>query len=586
MNPTPSRLARLLAGLVARLAPRRARRTAGVVASALAVVVGVSACGGIPVTGPIVAGPAVGSVTEPVFEFTPRGPVPGADPRQILSGYMQALRAPISDYRIARQFLSRGLAETWSPETGVVIRLGGAEIVDVPPTTGEVALSYTFTSRATVDGLGRYREDSEPTSRTLTFEFTQENGEWRISAAPDGIVLSTAAFLETFSEVPLYFFDPTGRYLVPDIRWLAKRNSTPNAELRALMAGPDEWLRQSVVSQFPAGLTLGPGGVVIEGSRATVDFGGDANLLTPQRLGLMQEQIIATLGVAEAQLTAEGLPLVVERPEVSALIDPQPDGAVLIGTADGFGFGTSSDIVTIPGISEVVVELGATAVTVARDRASAAFRGADGSVYHLFSGQEPALIDDRPSLVAPSLDQFGYTWSAAGEVGGAIEAFSSDGSPTGLVVDGLPSESEIVSIAVSRDSTRLAVAARTAVGSQLFVFGIVRSAGVPVKVGQPLELPSSPGDITGAQWVDARSIVVTHELVAGPDSATITTVHHLPIGAPSADLNPLPGAAVVVGGRAGVTGIRAIADGMVFQRGGGGGWAETGMLAEFLGVQQ
>lgn len=388
---------------------RLARRVTGALVTALAAIVGLTACGGIPVTGPVVAGPAIGNVSEPIFEFTPRGPVPGADPRLILSGYMQALRAPTADYRIARQFLSRELAETWTPDTGVVVRLGGAEIVDAPTPGAEAALTYTFTSRAAVDGMGRYREDSEASSRTLLFEFTLENGEWRISSAPDGIVLSTAAFRETFTEVPLYFFDPTGRYLVPDIRWVAKRTSAPNAELRALMGGPDEWLRQSVVTQFPAGLTLGPGGVIVEDGKATVDLSGDANLVTPERLGLMQEQIIATLGVADAQLTAQGIPLIVTRPTQPAMIDPQPDGAMLVGTGEEFGYGTSSDIVTIPGISDVVVEAGATAVTVARNRAGAAYLGADGAVYHVFPGDEPSLIDERPGLVAPSLDQFGYT---------------------------------------------------------------------------------------------------------------------------------------------------------------------------------
>ena len=61
----------------------------------------------------------------------------------------------------------------------------------------------------------------------LTYSFVQENGEWRISGGPDGIVLSQSSFSVVFTERALYFFDPTYTYLIPDVRWFASRATLP-----------------------------------------------------------------------------------------------------------------------------------------------------------------------------------------------------------------------------------------------------------------------------------------------------------------------------------------------------------------------
>ncbi|WP_042723748.1 hypothetical protein, partial [Curtobacterium sp. B18] len=46
---------------------------------------------------------------------------------------------------------------------------------------GERELTYTLTASATVDADGEYTQAVRPTSSTLTFQFTREDGEWRIA---------------------------------------------------------------------------------------------------------------------------------------------------------------------------------------------------------------------------------------------------------------------------------------------------------------------------------------------------------------------------------------------------------------------
>src|SRR5690606_19679425 len=146
------------------------------------------------------------------------GPTPDADPMGILTGFMLAVRAPQADYQVARQFLTPELAVSWDPGAGVLVRSGAATLMPEERGT-EPVVHYAFNTSASVDDAGRYRETATVGSRTLEFSFRQVEGQWRISGAPNGIVLADGSFERAFQSNALYFFDPSGRYLVPDVRW-------------------------------------------------------------------------------------------------------------------------------------------------------------------------------------------------------------------------------------------------------------------------------------------------------------------------------------------------------------------------------
>ncbi|HWL59940.1 MAG TPA: GerMN domain-containing protein [Microbacteriaceae bacterium] len=558
-----------------------ARRLAGGLVALLTAGLLLTGCGGLPSSGPVHAGPALGEV-DPDYVVSPSGPAEGASPQEILGGFMLAVRAPQADYQIARQFLTEEFASQWKPDAGVAIRTGLAETQESAASTAEEpVLHYEYLMAASVDAEGRYREQSPATERTAELRFVQEHGQWRIAAAPDGIILGTVAFTRAFTSVPLYFFDPTFRYLVPDVRWFASRASTPAIAVTALLAGPDAWLSRSLVSGFPAGTRVGPGGVVVSEGRAVVDLTSQASAADGQALDRIRQQLGATLGTAEVEIRAAGVPLVPVPSGAPATIDPQPSGAVLVGTGEDFGFGTASGIVQLNGLTQQIVEADAVAVTLARDGKSAAVLTLAGAVQYLAVGAAEATpIDARPGLIAPALDQFGFVWTSDAGPGSRIEAFDRLGQPVGVLVEGLPEDASIVSIAVSRDDTRLALATRSGLGSRVLVYGIERQEGVPVRLGPPVELPAPGGDLLGAAWVNDRSLVVSALGSAGEQ------VRVVPIGAPSSELGLLAGRAQVVGGRDGKAGIRALVDGAVMAAGADGSWNGTGLTAVFLGVQQ
>ena len=97
--------------------------------------------------------------------------------------------------------------------------------------------SYSLTSSAYVNARGQYVAESA--TQTLPFTFAQNaDGEWRISGAPNGIVLSQAAFGAIFDAHPLYFFDPTSTFLVPDLRWFPRTSKLANRVVSELLKGP------------------------------------------------------------------------------------------------------------------------------------------------------------------------------------------------------------------------------------------------------------------------------------------------------------------------------------------------------------
>ena len=96
-------------------------------------------------------------------------------------------------------------------------------------------------------------------SRRSTTRSRKVGGQWRISELPNGIVLSRDNFENSFSEYPLYFFDPDFRYLVPDVRWFPNCSGTvADRIVNALLAGPSNWLQGGVVTTaFPADVKVG-----------------------------------------------------------------------------------------------------------------------------------------------------------------------------------------------------------------------------------------------------------------------------------------------------------------------------------------
>lgn len=534
-------------------------------------------CVGIPTSGTVVAGPAITEQVDPDFIVLPSEPRPGSTQEDILIDFMLALRGPQSGWAIARQYLSGEFADAWNPDEGTLVRTGTYEI---DPGPAENTLQYTFTSSAEVSSDGRYRETA-PASQSLGFEFVQENGEWRISSAPNGIVLSQSSFDVVFTEQALYFFDPSYQYLVPDVRWFPSRATASKRTVTELLEGPAPWLQQGVLlSAFPIATTVVSADIV--SGTATVDLSAEALTASPVDRDRMRQQLAATLDVATVVMTVAGIELVTPSGLAAAIRNPEVESAVLLGTGEELGFASDEGLASIPGISDQAVAAGATAATLGSDKQTLAILS-DSGVSVIRSGQgQPTVVDERANLIAPALDPFRFVWSADRNSAGSIAVFEVDGTQLPLT-NSLPGDARISSIDVSRDGTRLLIGLSTNVGPRLVVAGIIRQQGsnTPTAIGELFDLPVPGGTIIDATWVSDRSVAA---VLKSGDAFPITVVE---IGGPSAQFGSAVDAIGIAGGNGGTSGIRVLqADGSVLSPRGSGGWVDTGLRALFLGTKQ
>jgi hypothetical protein len=123
----------------------------------LAVVLGLSGCGGLPSSSPVQQGSLVGQAAlQPVR--VPDGPVAGATPEQIVRGFLRAGAGAgfYDDHAVARSFFSRRVRDSWLPDSGVKVYGDESALKVKQLSPGIVRVSAAIV--AEVDSAGRYRE--------------------------------------------------------------------------------------------------------------------------------------------------------------------------------------------------------------------------------------------------------------------------------------------------------------------------------------------------------------------------------------------------------------------------------------------
>ncbi|HEY4268523.1 MAG TPA: LpqB family beta-propeller domain-containing protein [Galbitalea sp.] len=545
-------------------------------AAAALVAVALAGCVGIPSGGGVNVGPAVGSDGDVSGAQLPSKPPPGATKNEILTDFMQAVVSPESNYQIARAYLTAAAAQKWEPTKSVLVREGAPQTQD----DGSGGITYTVTTKANIDQSGVYSEQSSTSSQSLSFSFAKVRGQWRISTLADGIVISRGTFGNAFAEQPLYFFDPTFEFLVPDVRLFPTGSTMPTRVVDALLAGPAPSLQGGVViSAFPQGIKQ-QRAVEVRSSTATVDLSSEAASLKLTAQTQMLEQLqesLASSNISAVAVDVGGAPLSI--PHVSAMGPAESvNSNALILKGKKFGFWPK--LTDIGRISSQVVALSPSAVVLSRKQTAAAILAAGGVYMATATTPAARLVDPRKGLIAPSIDPFGYVWSVPSTDGTAIRVTSSTGLTRGLSAS-LGGHPRIVSLQVSHDGTRVLLYLKTSTGPQLVVLGVVRGDGnVPTGFGTPLLLPVSDANPIDATWVDAESVAALGD-IDGHDTVITYTV-----GGTGGDASIPVNARHIVGG-SGEAILRLITnDEQVFQLR-SSGWQElVGMSASLLATQQ
>lgn len=483
--------------------------------AALCALLLLAGCSAIPTSGPVQQGdePLSGDISNPVG-YNPDGPKPDDSPQQIVEGFINAGTGTENNYRTARKFLAPGLADSWRPDARTWVYQGFPNIVPGP---GENTFSVTFDLVRVIDGEGISRPASEIGEDTVEFTLTQlPEGHWRISEAPDGIMLSSDSFSRVFDSHKLYFYSPNYKYAVPDVRWFARGASVPASLVRAMLLGPAPYLKGAVVSAFNDGTTLASPSVAVDSGEALVDLAAGAvdgaSALQRQRMQTQLEMTLLQLNnVSAIDMTIEQreVPL----PEGGEPVSPIQDAdvpATQVALRNGELAIYENLNVSQPRNLAEISQYSPRDPAISYEQRWIGFL--NGKRSKLFVTARDQNVDNVLSgelLTEPTFDPYNWLWTAEATRSGEIFAVAAGTDPPAVsTVSADWIEGTVTDLKISRDGARALVITNSGDSSEAMIAGVLRDEdGVPTELTQPMYLdPSVPVD-RGA-WVDETSVAV------------------------------------------------------------------------------
>lgn len=555
------------------------KRMRGILIVVVAAALALTGCAGFPVTGQVQNGLEPGdSAGGPDFAVRPDSPQPGATPEQIVNGFLRAGSGPgtLQTWSVAREFLAPGTE--WDPRVSVTIDAAGERSAPIVAEDG-THVELTIAPVAVVDATGAYGPSDAGTSR-LPFELEQVEGEWRITQAPDGIVLDSNQFPTVFRPYSLQYFDPTFTYLVPDVRWFTRSNVRAQIAEALLDGEPSPWLAQSVASAFPEGASLAQRSVPLLDGVAQVELTPialEADSITRDRMQTQLTESLASAGVGAVQMSVDRTLL--EAQEVDTRTT-RVAALPLVLTDAGFGFLAGEELTPIEGLSEAMVDIAAAAVQVSPDRDAAAVRLSGGEVGRVTAEEGFVGLDVRPSLVDPSIDPFGFVWTAPHSSPSELLAFGPDGARVDIA-NAFPTATQLTAMSVSHDGTRMAALVTSGGRTSTWIAGIVRDAdGVPRSLSDVALLVGwAPGIGQGLAWIDDVTLGVL--AITGEESRVLEQT----IGGPATSTTGEATATSIAGGNTTSPVRLRTSDGsLLIKR--GANWQQTASDIRVLATQQ
>ncbi|MDR4532386.1 LpqB family beta-propeller domain-containing protein [Glutamicibacter sp. PS] len=458
------------------------------------------------------------------YRFDGVGPVENAEPRQIVEGFIEAGASIKEDYRIAREFMTKDLSDKWKGNSRVLI-YEASEVL-----AGAVTDSYTIQLEVTgeVDAKGVRTLYPPHSTRAVDVELTKVEGQWRISRAPDGIMLEASTFPRIFSPRSIYFYDSSYKYLVPDVRWFAAGTGTATSMVEAMLDGPAPYLENAVTSAFSQASQLVRSAVPVSDGVATVDLNketfAEATDLSRQ---LMQQQLEVTLDSVAAvnQVTMKENDTEVNLGDPApnfeaAQINPSvPDTQIAVAD-QSLAFVKGRSVIPVGGMPDL-------SPYAPRDPAMSPV----GNRYTFLNGKrtqlwsvsdvgELRLAATGGALVRPSMDAFGWTWTADNTEKQPLVVVPEDIETMGeyrpLSVPWLD-DSKIESLRISRDGARALIVLSKGRSTHVYIAGVIRDAdGVPRGLSEnPMEVFAQV-PVNTAVWSSDTSIIVAE--VSGDQS--------------------------------------------------------------------
>ena len=518
------------------------------VAGALASVL-LAGCVGMPDDGPVVETKASGQgARSDAMNINPRGPQPGQSPSEVVEGFLDAMQATPIRLTVAREFLTRRARDTWSPNSAT-ITYATATVVGGPS-----PVSVRLSGADRLDPRGAWQGSLPQSGSTLSIPMVQEeNGAWRISDPPDALVVPESWFEQRFRQVSLYFFDPSGRVLVPEPVFVPRGEQLSSGLVNGLLAGPAEVIADNTLNAVPPDLRAAVSVPVTPTGVAEVELTsetGDAAMPTDQEAELMVAQLAWTLRqdplVDRLSVTIDGDQVELANGvtefsvEEGAEFAPYVAGAstVLYGLADGLlvaGSATNLDPVTGPfgttprGVRtispDLLAERAAGVSSGGRSMLLGPVRGADAEVQ--------TVVSDATNLLEPAWDFAGRLWFVDRRADGARIGYVQDQRVQPVDVPGISGQ-DVRHLLVSRDGSRLVAVVRRRGADAIVVSRLLSSRqGLVERALRAVQVTEQDGRglrIRDIAWRSPTSIAVLQEVSKELFQVRATTVDGAPTG--------------------------------------------------------
>jgi len=489
-----------------------------------------SGCATLPTELDVQQGPEIAPETQQEFAYyTPSGPALNATAQEIVSGFLGAGTSPLNDYAVAREFLSEDFAQRWNPNNQTIIRAGAP----VFRQAGQTLMVVEVNSGARVDEQGRYLDSKIGDSTNLRFQLIEQDGQLRISSAPNLTVVTPPVFSVVFNAFPLYFVDSNFQTLVPDLRWFPSRTSTATRLVNALLAGPSPWLAAGVKSAIPEGTQLTINAVRTVEGVAQVDFDSDALAAGTQERRIMLGQLKSTLsqipGVNDVALSVNGS---VQEIPVGALEPTAPRSQNYALTESGIGPLNAVGATEIPGTARLVANYQPTLIAVTDDGARVAFASETG-VFEIRTqtfSSEIVQLNSLADVVAIEYDSFGSLWVFPTDAEAELEVYDQS-----TVVRKFASEFTGVRLAatISQEGVRIAQAIQTPGLEPLIEIGtIVRDTNlIPLLVSPGISVLPVLGPPVAMEWQGSANLRTLEATTSG-----LTAFSEYPVAGPRTQL--------------------------------------------------
>ncbi|WP_078599790.1 LpqB family beta-propeller domain-containing protein [Streptomyces violens] len=514
-------------------------------------------------------------------------PQDGAQPTDIVRGFLDALTSDEANLRTAKQYLAAPARKTWQPfATTKVLQERPKATPEGSPANREDAKGYTVTLEgtqvATVDRKHAYTPQERAYQETM--HLARENGQWRIDRLPNGLVLGLPDFQRIYQPVNKYYFASykseagearAGKdVLVADPVYLRQRIDPVTASVNALLQGPTNWLQQVAVSAFPKDTHVTRPTLTLDDSNALrVRLSKEATGADGNQCSRMAAQVLFTVqGMARASKVSE---VELQKDSGDSLCKLKQEEA-----ADRFGqqarvrhtaleyyvdgdhrvvsmTDTATDATPVPGPLGTG-KIALRSVGVAHGEETAAGVSLNGRALYVAALDEMSkraevrlrskAKNETDGLTAPSWDGLGDLWVADRDDDGSrlLRLRSGKGEPQEVEVAGL-GKRRIKAIRVASDGIRIAMLIEDK-GRTTLQLGRVERGGTAMnpKLSVQALRPIAPQleDVVAASWAgDSRLVVV------GRESGGVQQMQFMETDGSASNTQTLPG----------VNGVEAVA---------------------------